>query len=216
MKLKNLISHLLIVLTLTSCVSASVPALTQTPISTSTFTLIPPTATATYTPGLTATSKPENLTSLPESITEFIEPDPETYVMVLPAVLEYFYYRKAAMISGNAKDLWAQYPELEREIDISKGVNAEGFFISNYQGLKLFDGNIFPEEYERIKVKSKSDGMEVLAHGMELYLFLDENGQFNESGGEFKIVLYLRLKDGRWHVFKTDEVLQSEWQEFSP
>jgi hypothetical protein len=140
MKLKNIISALLIVFTLASCVPASKPAFTQIPIPTSTLT-----------PRLTATAKPEN----PESTTEFMEPDPETYVMVLPAVLEYFYYRKKAMISGNVEELWTQYPELKSESDISKGINAEGFFISNYQGLKLFDGNIFPEEYERIKVKQK-------------------------------------------------------------
>jgi len=82
--------------------------------------------------------------------------------------------------------------------------------------LKLFDGNIFPEAYEPIKVKVQSDETEVLVHGMELYLFLDENKEFTESGGEIKIVLYLHLKNGHWTVFKTDEVLQSEWQQFSP
>ena len=146
----------------------------------------------------------------------FVRPDPETYVKVLPAVLEYFYYRKQAMISGSVETLWEKYPELKNDIDFSKGVNSEGFFISNYHGLKLFDGNIFPEAYEPIKVKVKPDETEVLVHGMELYLFLDENREFTESGGEIKIVLYLHLKDGHWVVFKTDEVLQSEWQQFSP
>jgi len=136
--------------------------------------------------------------------------------MLLPAVLEYFYYRKKAMVSGNVEELWSHYPELRNATDVPKGINAEGFFISNYQGLKLFDGNIFPEQYEQIRVKVTSDETEVLVHGMELYLFLDENGRFNESGGEIKIVLYLRIKDGNWVVFKTDEVMQSEWLQFSP
>ena len=159
---------------------------------------------------------PESLPPTQERSSAFATPDPETYVKVLPAVLEYFYYRKKAMISGQAEDIWAQFPELKNGSDPAKGINAEGSLIANYQGLKLFDGNIFPEYYEPLRVKTASDEMQVLVHGMELYLYPDENRQFNQSGGEFKMVLYLRLKDGLWHVIKTDEVTQSEWQTFSP
>ena len=35
------------------------------------------------------------------TVSAFVQPDPETYVNLVPAVGEYFYYRKAAVISGN-------------------------------------------------------------------------------------------------------------------
>jgi hypothetical protein len=146
----------------------------------------------------------------------FTEPDPETHVMVLPAVPEYFYFRKIAMISGEPEILWAQYPEIKTETDIPKVINAGGFIISNYRGLKLFDGNVSPQYYERIKVRAGADGTEVLVHGMEFHFFLEDNGLFNESGGEIKIVLHLQRKDDRWVVVKTDEVVQGEWEQFSP
>jgi hypothetical protein len=210
MKIKNIVSHLLIIFMLASCAPVFKIAITETLIPSPSFTLTSSTTTFTPTPRLTISPPPA------ESTAGFIRPDPETYVRVLPAVLEYFYYRKQAMISGSVETLWEKYPELKNDIDFSKGINSEGFFISNYHDLKLFDGNIFPEAYEPIKVKVRSDEIEVLVHGMELYLFLDENKEFTESGGEIKIVLYLHMKNGHWIVFKTDEVLQSEWQQFSP
>jgi len=220
MKIKNIIPLLLIAIILASCKTAPELAITEAPVPSSTFALIAPTTTTTSMPKLTATFTPEISPSTPEgtseNATEFFRPDPETYVRVLPAVLEYFYYRKQAMIAGNVEILWEKYPELKNDTDFSKGINLEGFHISNYHGLKLFDGNIFPEAYEPIKVNVKPDEIRVLVHGMELYLFLDKNGEFTESGGEIKIVLYLHMKNGHWVVFKTDEVLQSEWQRFSP
>lgn len=148
--------------------------------------------------------------------TDFIEPDSETFVSLMPAIREYFYFRKKSVISGDTKDLWENFPELREGTDIEKGINSEEFIVANYQSLKPFDGNIFPEYYERFKVKVSNDGTEVLVHGMELYLWLDENNKFEDSGGEFKIVLYLHKKDSRWVVYKTDEVTISEWHQFSP
>lgn len=152
----------------------------------------------------------------PDNSTEFIEPDPDTFVALMPELREYFYYRKQAVTTGNIEELWEQFPELRNGPDYSQGINSEEFLVTNYQGLKPFDGNIFPEFYERFKVKLTKDNAEVLVHGMELYLCLDENGRFEDSGGEFKIVLYLHMKDGRWVVYKTDEVTIGEWQQSSP
>ena len=152
----------------------------------------------------------------PDNSTGFIKPDPETFVALMPAVREYFYYRKKAVTSGNIEELWAQFPELKDGTDFSNGINSEEFVVTNYQGLKPFDGNIFPEYYERFKVKLEKENAEILVHGMELYLCLDENGKFEDSGGEFKIVLYLRMRDGHWVVYKTDEVTIGEWQQISP
>jgi len=171
-----------------------------------------------------ASCSPANLsapTSVPRvtassSASDFVEPDPETFVAFMPTVLEYFYYRKQAIITNDIETLWKQYPELRNTVNIEQGINSEEFTLKNYQGLKPFDGNISPEHYERFKVKLTNGEAEVLIHGMELYTFLDENNNFEESGGEFKIILYLQMKNGRWVVYKTDEVTIGEWQQFAP
>jgi hypothetical protein len=136
----------------------------------------------------------------------FTEPDPETWVMLMPAIREYFYYRKKAVIAGKVEVLWARYPELKDGADFSSGINAEEFFINNMQGLKPFDGNIFPESYGQIKVIISGEKAEVLAHGMELYLYADETGKFDDSGGEFKIIIFLRRQDDQWTVYKTQDI----------
>lgn len=135
----------------------------------------------------------------------------------MPAVREYFYYRKRAVITGNIEELWKHFPELKKDVDFEKGINSEELIVTNYQSLKPFDGNIFPEHYERFKVKfTNEQQVEVFVHGIELYTWLDESNKFDDSGGEFKVVLYLHMKDGHWVVYKTDEVTLMEWQQFSP
>lgn len=147
---------------------------------------------------------------------EYIEPDPETYAAIMPVIREYFYYRKQAIISGSTEQLFSRYPELKRDIELSKGINAEEFHIKNYRQLQPVDGNIFPEYYEKIKLKIDHDKAEVLLHGMELYLFSDENNEYQDSGGELKMIIHMQRKNDRWCIYKTDEVTQSEWREFSP
>jgi hypothetical protein len=146
----------------------------------------------------------------------FAEPDPESYVMLMPAVRAYFYYRKQAVTGGDVKLLWAQFPALANGADPSTGVNAEATLVDGMQGLKPFDGNIFPEYYQRMQVRRSGDQAEVLLHGMELYLWADESGRFDDSGGEFKVILFLRLEGGKWVVYQTDEVTLAEWQGFAP
>ncbi len=126
--------------------------------------------------------------------------------MLMPAVREYFYYRKQAVIAGNVEVLWKQYPELKVGTDFSRGINAEEFFINNMQGLKPFDGNIFPEYYEKMKVNLSGEAAVVLVHGMELFLNIDETGKFDDSGGEFKIIIFLRQQDDQWTVIKTQDI----------
>lgn len=57
-----------------------------------------------------------------------------------------------------------------------------------------------------IKVKQSGDNLEVLTHGMELYLYLDENNTYNDSGGEFKIILFPRRQYDQWSVYQTQDV----------
>ncbi|HLO32594.1 MAG TPA: hypothetical protein VK249_25830 [Anaerolineales bacterium] len=176
MKAKQLLTILVAVL-LASCMPAAAnPAPTEIPIATST------------------------------TIVGFTEPDPGTWAMLMPAVREYFYYRKKAVITGNVEILWAHYPELKNGADLSNGINKEEFFINNMQGLKPFDGNIDPESYEKIKVKASNGEAEVLTHGMELYLYADGAGKFDETGGEFKIIIFMKRQNKQWAVYKTDDI----------
>jgi hypothetical protein len=180
-------------------VTSAIPTLTKLPVSTITPDMAPRVPTSTTSIG-------------------FTQPEPNTWVMLMPAVQEYFYYRKRAVAAGDIKILWEHYPELKNGADISKGINAEQSIVASYQGLKPFDGNVFPEEYEQIKVKMPDNEAEVLVHGMELYLWSDAKGNFTSSGGEFKIILYLKLKqrNDRWQLYKTDEVTMAEWHDFAP
>jgi len=146
----------------------------------------------------------------------FSEPDPETWVAIMPAVREYFYFRRKAITSNNIEILWAHYPELKNEKNCNQGINCEEFRVSNYQGLKPIDGNFFPERYERIKVKIDNDKAEVYVHGMELMLWIDEVGNYQDSGGEIKIVLFMQQKNNRWVVYKTDWIQMNEINPFAP
>jgi hypothetical protein len=136
----------------------------------------------------------------------FVEPEPDIWVEVMPAVREYLYYRKQAVVSRDVNVLWKRYPELKQGMDTQAGINVEQNIVQTYGSLKPFDGNIFPEQYERIKVKMSGDTAEVIVHGMELYLVTHDPGEFDESGGEFLIILSLRKQDNLWTVDKTTDL----------
>jgi len=150
------------------------------------------------------------------SPSSFTEPDPAVYVSLAPVVWEYFYFRKAAVLSGELDTFYARFPALTTGADPEQGINAEAHHVAGFQGFDLLDGDIFPEYYERFKIKHMGDQVQILAHGMELYLYRDAEGVFNQSGGEFKLVLSLRPAGVGWQLFQTDQVTQSEWQGFRP
>jgi hypothetical protein len=193
MKTKILLT-IILSFTLFSCVPVVAPVSTDTPV--------PAPLTSTSTPNPTA----EISISTSTNTFSFIDPNPETWVMLMPAVREYLYYRKKAVIAGNVEVLWEQYPELKVGSDFSQGINAEEFFINNMQGLRPFDGDIFPEYYEQMKVNVLGESAEVLIHGMELYLYIDETGKFEDSGSEFRIIIFLRHQDNQWTVYKTHDI----------
>jgi len=141
----------------------------------------------------------------------FKEPDPETYVSLMPPVLEYFYYRKQAVLTGDVSAFYQRYPDLEHSTDIESGINSESKFISNMHAMAPVDGNILPEYYEKIKISQSENNIQVLVHGMELYLSKDSQGKFGESGGEFKLVLLMRQEGDTWQVYQTDELTLQEW-----
>ena len=144
----------------------------------------------------------------------FIEPDPADYVDVMPAVWEYFHHRKSAVITGEMSSFYKRYPALQSGTDLAKGINTEASFVESMRGLEPFDGDIHPEYYERVRVKRSGDELQVLVHGLELYLWKNSEGEFDRSGGEFKLVLFLGQAGERWDLYRTDEVTLAEWRAF--
>ena len=75
----------------------------------------------------------------------------------------------------------------------------------------MLDANYDIESYERIKVKTINENEAiVLVHGSIVYLRND----FDESGGEYLIKVFLEQKDKHWTVVKTDRYTQSEYKEW--
>jgi len=89
-----------------------------------------------------------------------------------------------------------RYPALQERINIDQGINLEANEVHYMQSLAPFDGNILPEYYEKIRVRETEGEIQVLAHGMALYLWKDSVGMFEESGGEFMMVIFLNKEGG--------------------
>ncbi|MFE8699733.1 hypothetical protein ACFYKX_03745 [Cytobacillus sp. FJAT-54145] len=142
----------------------------------------------------------------------FVEPEPSDWVEYTKPVREYMYYRTQAVLENNAHILWDQYPLLKENIDREKGLNVEKFEIESLNsGFELLDANFNIEGYERIKVKTINNSEAiVLVHGSIVYLRND----FEESGGEYLIKLFLKQEGNQWTVVKTDEYTLPEYKEW--
>lgn len=134
----------------------------------------------------------------------------------MPALLEYFYLRKQAVLSGETEAFYKRLPDLEVNTNTERGINTESTFISNMHALSPVDGNIMPEFYEKIKISQSEEGIQVLVHGIELYTIINSRGEYSESGGEFKIKFSMRQAGKNWQIFKTDVVTLQEWKNFKP
>lgn len=143
-------------------------------------------------------------------------PDPDVYINLAPIVWEYFHHRKAAALSGNLDAFYVHYPELSSGTDLEEGVNTEAFHAAALQSFDLLDGDIFPEYYAPLRVRTQPDQIEILTHGMELYLYRDSAGNLGQTGGEFKIILYLRPDGEGWTLFRTHQVTLDQWKDFNP
>lgn len=142
----------------------------------------------------------------------FVEPEPAEWVKYSKPIREYMYYRTQAVVHNNLNLLWTQYPDLEDHYDLDKGINIERNEVESLnQGFNLLDANYNIEQYERIKVKTFSeDEVVVLVHGSIHYLRDD----FEESGGEYLIKIFLMQEDNDWTVQKTDEYTLPEYKEW--
>lgn len=142
----------------------------------------------------------------------FIEPDSSDWVQYIVPVREYLYYRTNAVLQDNIDVLWKRYPHLKINIDRKTGVNIEKFEVQSLnESFHLIDANFSVEGWERIKIKETNDNQAiVLVHGGIGYLRED----FEESGGEILIKLFLEREDDQWIVVKTDEYLLHEYKEW--
>ncbi|RXT03879.1 hypothetical protein [Ammoniphilus sp. CFH 90114] len=158
------------------------------------------------------TQTQENPSQVKSDTEEFSEPEPSEWVQYMKPVREYFYYRTHAAVKGDIQILWNRYPDLKNNVDPKTGVNNEEFeVISLRESFTLIDANFDPESYERIKVKMVNDKeVIVLVHGHIGYLRDD----FDDSGGEILIKLFLEQKENQWTVVKTDEYLIHEYKEW--
>jgi hypothetical protein len=140
----------------------------------------------------------------------FATPAPATWVALMPAVREYLYYFKQAVVAGNVGVLWQRYPALQQGAGATtgEGKNVEGYYVDEYRPLHPFDGDMSPEDYAPIKVKLAGDRAEVLVHGSESYLRLnyDNAGKqfFDVTSAEFVVQLFLQRQAGTWTVVQTD------------
>jgi len=105
-----------------------------------------------------------------------------------------------------------RYQALQERINIDQGINLEANGVHCMQSLAPFDGNIYPEYYEKIRVRETEDEVQILVHGMALYLWKDSEGIFKDSGGEFMMVIYASEQGDNLQIYKTDEVTLMEWK----
>jgi len=142
----------------------------------------------------------------------FVEPEPSGWVEYTKPARLYMYYRTQAVINKDINILWDKYPDLKDNKDPKQGVNNEKDELDSLnQSFKLLDANYNIESYERMKVKTINDNeVIVLIHGSISYLRTD----FDESGGEYLIKLYLEQKDNHWMVVRTDEYNLEEYKEW--
>ncbi len=153
----------------------------------------------------------DDLTSK-KSIEDFVEPEPSDWVKYTKPVREYMYHRTQAVINNDCNIIWGRYPELKENMDREKGVNVEkdeGESLN--QGFALVDANYNIESYEKIKIKAINDNdVIVLVHGSIVY----SRSDFEESGGEFLMKVFLKQKENEWTVVKTDEYTLPEYKEW--
>lgn len=142
----------------------------------------------------------------------FVEPDPSDWVEFIKPVTEYMYYRTQAVLNKDINILWDKYQALKDNIDLKQGVNVEKYEVESLnESFELIDANFNIEGNERIKVKTiNDDEVIVLIHGGIAYLRND----FDDSGGEYLIKVFLEHKDNHWTVVKTDEYTLPEYKEW--
>lgn len=143
---------------------------------------------------------------------DFVEPEPSEWVEYNTALTEYMHHRTQAVIQNDINILWDRYPLLKENADREKGINVEKDEVDSLNnGLDIIDANFQLESYDRLKVKSISDEEAVvLVHGSIVYI----RDNFEESGGEYLIKVFLKKSGDEWTVTKTDEYTLPEYKKW--
>jgi hypothetical protein len=143
-----------------------------------------------------------------EDVKGFFELNSSDRVRFIKPVTEYMYYRTQATVNKDINLLWNKYPTLKENINQQQGINIEKFEVDFFkESFDLLDANYNIEKYEKIKAKRVNDTeVIVLVHGSIEYIKND----FQVSGGEYLIKVFLKQKDNYWTVIKTDEHTLSE------
>lgn len=136
--------------------------------------------------------------------------DPALAAELMPVINEYLDLRIQAVVSGSTDALWARFPDLSRERDPARGINAEPEHVEGFRTLKPISGRIDPEHYEVIKFAATQREVRADLHGMELYRWREPSGTESDAGGEFMLSIHLREQENGWQVVKTDEVTLTE------
>lgn len=134
------------------------------------------------------------------SIAYRIAPDAER-ADILSAVTEYYAAKSGLSMGLSVDEFLRRYPELERKVDVSAGINTEAFWARHWHADGESNYRVDLERYEPIHVWLRGTSAIARVHGLE-YLALHTAG---ETIGEFHTVITLERRDGRWQIVQTDE-----------
>lgn len=149
----------------------------------------------------------------------FATPAPDTWNRIMPQVRAYFYYRKQAVLRGDIRVLWEQYPALAQGQDPTRGINAEADEVAAYirDGRPPVDGQIALTAYEPLRVRRQGDRWQVFVHGWEEYWYPRPQGGLDISGQEFLLLLtFQEHEEGLWRLQRTDAVTLQEYHQCRP
>lgn len=140
----------------------------------------------------------------------FVEPEPSDWAEYIKPIREYMYYRTQAVINKDINILWNRYPALKENINLEEGINAEKQEVESLnKKFNLLDANYNIEGYERLKVKVLHENEAVVfVHGNIVYLRDD----FEESGSEYFMEIFLKRDGDSWNVVKTEEYTLPEYK----
>ncbi|NMO97050.1 hypothetical protein [Paenibacillus lemnae] len=141
----------------------------------------------------------------------FTEPSSAEWVEYSRAVREYFYYRSQAVLHDDMELLMNRYPDLREGEIADRGINMYKNLTHHPSSDQLIHVNFDIEDRNRIGVHHAENGEIILqVHGMIEYVHKD----FETSGSELLINLYLKKEGDDWTVTKTDEYLDAEYKEW--
>ncbi len=140
------------------------------------------------------------------------ESELEGWVTFISAIRSYFHYRTQAVIGNDIEILWTRYPLLAQNTDFQLGINVEQREVDTLNnGVTVIDANVDIENYDHIKTQVLNEKEAVIqVHGSLVYLKED----FEESGGEILMDIFLEKQDNGWTVVKVDEYTEAEYKEW--